>query len=135
MAATAAAAAHRSSSVGDNALWGSRSASWIPSMPCHSTMLPAAAAESATLLPCLGSSMLFPRTKTNLTICVPLLAGFLGLALLSIPTTKLHVCTKATGWLAWQTHCSWVACWLHACSSCDQSTGHGMNSKVGKKSF
>ena len=53
--------------------------------------------------------MLFPRTKTNLTICVPLLAGFLGLALLSIPTTKLHVCTKATGWLV-----GWLACLANA---------------------
>lgn len=103
-------------------------------------MLPAAAAESATLLPCLGSSMLFPRTKTNLTICVPLLAGFLGLALLSIPTTKLHVCTKATGWLA-----RWpgkrtvpglhAGCMLALLATRAQDSGHGMNSKVGKKSF
>ena len=35
----------------------------------------------------------------------------------------MFVLRRLTGWLAWQTHYSWVACWLHACSSCDQSTG------------
>ena len=46
---------------------------------------------------------------------MPLLAGFLGLALLSIPTTKLHVCTKATDWLASLANALFLGCMLVAC--------------------
>ena len=90
-------------------------------MPCYSTMLPAAAAaESATLFAWVLLCYFRERKPTWLYVCLCWLASLDWLYCLFLLLSYMFVLRRLAGWLAWQTHCSWVACWLHASSSCDQ---------------